>query len=119
MSCEVCGRPLSGKNYVNISGALMLVCDFCAKYGKPAQIQAKKKTIARREALDLSAYGLAKNFYARIREAREKLGLSQKELSEMVGEKLSVIKRIESGKLTPPEYLARKLERALKIKLIE
>jgi len=58
--------------------------------------------------------------YARIiKEARERAGLTRDALAAVLGVKVSVIRRIEEGALTPPIDLARKMERVLKIKLVE
>jgi len=59
------------------------------------------------------------DYAEKIREARERIGLTREVLAAMVGEKVSTIRRIESGKLAPTIQLARKLERVLKIKLVE
>lgn len=57
------------------------------------------------------------DFHRVIREAREKMGLSQEQLGLRIAEKTSVIKLLESGRLKPNIILARKLERFLKIQL--
>lgn len=67
----------------------------------------------------LEGHHLIEDFGAVVRQARERLGLTQAELAKQISEKLSVIKKIEAGRLKPDELLARKLERALKVKLIE
>jgi len=46
------------------------------------------------------------------------MGLSHEELGTKLGEKASVIRKIEQGKLKPDNVLARKLEHFLKIKLL-
>jgi len=53
-----------------------------------------------------------------IKQAREKLGLSQEQLGHKINEKPSVIKLLESGKLKPDDLLARKIEHALKLRLL-
>lgn len=64
-------------------------------------------------------YEVVEDYAQRVRRAREKLGLTQKELAirVKVGEK--VIKRIEAGTLVPSIELARRLERVLGVKLLE
>ncbi len=64
-------------------------------------------------------FEVVEDYAERVRRARERLGLSQKELAlkVRVGEK--VIKRIEAGTLVPPIDLARRLERVLGVKLLE
>ena len=47
------------------------------------------------------------------------MGLKQKELAKMLAEKESVIHKLESGNIEPSLNLARKLERQLRIKIIE
>ncbi|MBC7114208.1 MAG: TIGR00270 family protein, partial [Archaeoglobi archaeon] len=59
------------------------------------------------------------NYSEVIREARERLGLSQEELARKIKEKVSLIRKIERGELTPEEKVARKLEKELGIKLME
>jgi len=47
-----------------------------------------------------------------------KLGWSQDDLAKKVKEKLSVIQKIETGKITPDTQLCRRLQHELKIKLL-
>ena len=61
---------------------------------------------------------LVDNFDLKIRQAREKLGLSHEELGKRINEKVSLLRKIETGKMTPDNRLATMLEHALKIKLI-
>ncbi|MEM1574836.1 MAG: multiprotein-bridging factor 1 family protein [Nitrososphaerota archaeon] len=62
---------------------------------------------------------LIENYGEIIRNARIKMGLSQEELAKQISEKLTIIKKIEQGAFKPPIELARKLEKFLKIKIIE
>ena len=126
MKCEVCGREIPGKPIrAVIEGAKLLVCPECARYasgtwkeGKPKPPVVAKPRVTRRlkapEELEL-----VPDFGRLVRGARERRRLSQEELGRMVGEKASVIRRIESGKMAPSMELARKLERTLGIKLLE
>ena len=133
MQCEVCGRQIVGKTYRRIiEGAKMIVCNECAKLGSRSW-QAKSQSHAKRitkpppklfisrkkqpptvnETLELIG-----NFGLQVRRAREKLELSHEDLGRKIGEKVSVLRKIESGKMTPNLILAEKLEHALKIKLL-
>ncbi len=58
------------------------------------------------------------DYYVKIRQAREKMGLSQDQLGMMLNEKLSVIRMLETKKLKPDVILARKLMHHLKINLL-
>jgi len=45
--------------------------------------------------------------------------LSQEDLGRKIAEKTSVLQKLEGGRLVPPEALLQKLERTLKIKLVQ
>jgi len=115
----------------------MTTCVTCAKLGSASwqteyeslkQITKNKKTktgvssVSLRRRIPVAAVPenveVVESFGLQARRAREKLGLSCEELGRKIGEKASVIKKVESGSLTPDERLAAKLERALKLKLL-
>jgi len=133
LRCEVCGRRIRGTPYrAVIEGAKLTVCNECVKLGsifweakteprlkrvakrlpKP-MLAAKKKPVKLEESLEL-----VEDFSAKVRQAREKLGLSQEDLGRKINEKVSVLRKIESGKMTPDYRLAEKLEHALRIRLL-
>lgn len=135
LQCEVCGRRIEGNPHkVIIEGAKLSVCIACSKHGKtyyeqplpkavipktratPTQfkIQTKKAPIPPAE----TALELVEDFDAKIRQAREKLGLSHEELGKKINEKVSVLRKIETGKMKPDNRLATILEHILKVKLI-
>lgn len=134
MRCEVCGRKILGKPLkATVEGADMIVCRNCAKFGTvyleaaPLPTQRKRK-ITKRLAPRVpmkkqppkvtEVLELIDNFSLQIRRAREKLGLSHEDLGRKIGEKVSVLRKIETGKMTPNHQLARKLEHALRIRLL-
>ncbi|MEM4699392.1 MAG: multiprotein bridging factor aMBF1 [Candidatus Nezhaarchaeales archaeon] len=127
MQCEVCGKSIRGPpKKVIIDAVSLFVCNTCARYG--VHVPRRKSAITFRFAKPAATkapanieqrFEVIPNFGAAIRRAREELGLTQEVLAGLVGEKLSVIKRIEAGKLKPTTELARKIEKALRIKLIE
>lgn len=131
MQCEVCGRTVYGPpKRVVIDTTAFLVCSSCARYGTPIHASEKgtlsisTKHLKRplpKTALEKTEQqlGVVSNFGDVIKRAREGFGLTQEVLAKLVGEKLSVIKRIEAGRLKPSIGLARKIEKVLKIKLIE
>jgi len=61
---------------------------------------------------------IIENFGSIVRKARQRSGLSQEDLGRKIGEKVSVIRKIEGEKIMPNERLARKLEHTLGIKLL-
>jgi putative transcription factor len=76
-------------------------------------LAAKKKPVKIEETLEI-----VEDFGSRVRRAREEFGLSQEDLGRKLNEKVSILRKIESGKMTPDHRLAEKLEHALKIKLL-
>ena len=137
--CEVCGREIIGPAYLAlIEGAELVVCAECTQYakwfrklgrGRPArrtpQASAQRaprtstfRTQRVMRAEQAEALELVEDFGRRVKEAREAKGLTQEELGKLIGEKASVISRIESGRMAPDVALARKLEHALGIRLL-
>ena len=132
MQCEVCGRQIYGEPLRSIiEGAKMTVCDKCEKLGsgywepkpqirkrrsinlQPVQPFAKKKkSIVVREEFEVVT-----DVGQQVRQARGHLNLSHEDLGRKIREKVSVLRKIESGKMIPDLVLAEKLEHALKIKL--
>jgi putative transcription factor len=62
---------------------------------------------------------LVEDFAKIIRTARQKRNMSQDELAQRVGESISTLKSIESGRQKPTEKTIRGLERELEISLLE
>jgi putative transcription factor len=62
---------------------------------------------------------VVQDFSSRLRRAREKLGMDQKDFAQYVAEKESIVSKLENGSFVPSLKTARKLERKLNIRLIE
>jgi len=136
MRCEMCGRKIMGKPFkVIIEGAKLTVCTDCSKHGKLTWEEEPKPKIVTRPkgprppltimvkkpqetAPTATTVELVEDYDAKIRQAREKLGLSHEDLGKKLNEKVSLLRKIETKKMTPDNVLATKLERTLKIKLI-
>jgi putative transcription factor len=135
LRCEVCGRKIHGAPIrAVIESAKLTVCIECSKHGKiiieeetefgqrtPKKplspipfIQKKKPAQAK---VDITQE-VVEGYDSKIRQAREKLGLSHEELGKEINEKASVLSKLETGKMTPNNMLVTKLEHALKIKLL-
>lgn len=140
-TCEVCGRTCNSVQEVTLEGARLLTCDRCAKLGQPvgksqpAQAPPRQApplhTIperirtppprrepvtprhAEREIVPVE------NFAALVRKAREQRGLSHKEVARQLNERESIIAKLETGKMSPTNNLARKMERLFKLTLLE
>lgn len=132
MECEVCGRKIWGKPVsVVIEGTEMKTCPQCARFGReektwsrlprrqpgtPVKVVKKKYPYGgKREPL----LEVVEDYSSIIRRAREAKKLTQEELGKKINEKVSVIARLEAGRMKPSVEIARKLERALDIKILE
>ncbi|MDO8628218.1 MAG: multiprotein bridging factor aMBF1 [Nanoarchaeota archaeon] len=121
-NCELCGKGLANIQAI-IEGSMLTICKNCSKYGNVIKIlppttqqQTKIKKLLQEPATDQ----LIVNDYAtKIRQAREQQQLTQEALALKIKEKESYLQKIESGHLEPNLLIARKLEQALTIKLIE
>jgi len=110
----------------------MIVCAKCAKLGSVYQEvgpQRRVKRVAKpRPGISIprtkypptptEALELVDDFGLRIRRAREELELSHEDLGRKIGEKVSVLRKVESGKMTPDHRLSEKLEHVLRVKLL-
>lgn len=112
-----------------IEGAKMVVCGECARLGTP-YVEVKPRRPAkgfvkpvRRKVKALptvveASLELKDDYSLLVRRARERLGLSHEDLGRKIGEKVSVLRKIETGKMVPDNRLATKLEHALHIRLL-
>ena len=81
-------------------------------------IPLKKKTKESRLPRDIEELEIAEDFPKMIKKAREKKKMSQQDLAKTVKERLSIIQKIEMGKMTPDLKISRALEHTLRIKLL-
>lgn len=137
MRCEVCGRKIhSDPVKAVIEGAKLTVCVECSKHGRvlygdeaastPAAAPSptksyqhipvimKKPPVAQVQITT----ELVEDYASKIRTARQKLGLTHIDLGKKIMEKESLLRHIETGKASPNNQLATKLEHALKITLM-
>lgn len=133
MECEICGKPVPEHNPIRakIEGSVMIVCKECSKLGKiqkappkPKFVQQKNKQKKNQPKRNYSrndepSKELIEDFDFTIRKARESRDWSREDLGKRINERVSVITRIETGKMTPDIKLTKKLEKALDIKLLE
>ncbi|MGQ9543345.1 MAG: multiprotein bridging factor aMBF1 [Candidatus Bathyarchaeia archaeon] len=134
MNCEICGSVIHGHpKRIVIEGSRLVVCPECSGLGEPdLKPKAETSTVkpepvrtlapvkigSSRLPKEFEELEIVEDFPKRIREAREERGMSQKDLAETVKERLSIIQKLELGKMVPDMKLARILEHTLKIKLL-
>ena len=116
---------------VSIEDAILNVCKSCSSYGKVLSAvktptgrdlkNKKKEESAAKEFLRPAEtiFVIVPDYAQKIKKKREKLGIEQKEFAKQVRERDSLISKIETGSVEPNIKLARKLEKHLKIKLVE
>ncbi|MFA5077541.1 MAG: multiprotein-bridging factor 1 family protein [Candidatus Micrarchaeia archaeon] len=119
MECEICGKR-EAVCLVYLEGAKMNSCQGCSRGGKvlyffdsdsPIPTAVQQRPRSEEEIVD--DYGKI------IRAARMKLGLSLEELGMKIAEKANYLEHVERQTTLPSLPLARKLEKFLKIKLVE
>ncbi|MEM1666659.1 MAG: multiprotein-bridging factor 1 family protein [Nitrososphaerota archaeon] len=86
---------------------------------KPQKRAEAKKGATPKSLMPMEKIDYVEGFHVRIKNARERMGLSQEELAAQLNEKATLIKKIEQGEVKPSIELARKLEKFLKIQIIE
>ncbi|HDD34340.1 MAG TPA: TIGR00270 family protein [Thermofilaceae archaeon] len=127
MRCELCGRDILGKAYLGIvDRATLILCSRCVKkaskvygpIGGRRKAAAPKPRYRSRRPVRVEE-DVVIDYAERIRKARERMGFTRDVLAAMLGVKVSVVRRMEEGTLRPTLDLARKLERVLKIRLLE
>lgn len=125
MNCDICGRK--GEIYrAVIEDAQMNVCQSCGSFGKLLEkiysikkVGKEKVTLAEKMNVPEEMELVVENFSDVIKSTREKGGMTQKEFAKKINEKESVVHKIETGNIKPSITMARKLEKILKVKLIE
>lgn len=117
--CEICGKPLLGERKARIDGVVFRVCDGCVKLGDemPVIMPVKKKAGAE-PFISEDDYVTVPDFGGKLKNARERKGISQEELAARIMEKASVIRRVEHN-FEAGEMIMKKLERFLGIKFYE
>lgn len=130
MNCEICGKKIVGfPARVCVERSVLLVCQDCSKFGtKVDKVTARKlestsprpgpkKLTIRKPKEKFEEFILIENYGELIRKSRERIGMSRDELAKRLGEKESVLRRIESGEMYPDAPLTERIERLLKIRL--
>jgi putative transcription factor len=116
MPCEIRGnRKVAGK--ARIDGILFSVCEMCAKFGSFTASGQQKSEPERIRIKEAPVEDVLPDYNKIIRQAREKMGITAKELAEKIMEKQTFVERVENGKMLPSDSLTKKLEKFLGIKL--
>jgi putative transcription factor len=140
MLCEMCGKDVGLTSRVRVESTVLSVCPDCEKFGKrldppvpapgasgravvPPGTPATRTAASGRRMEERDLYTeigeleLAPDWPRRVRLAREALGWTPEDLGKKLNEKKSVVLKLESGGIHPPDALVRKTERVLKTRL--
>ena len=122
MKCELCGSK-EATLIASVEGARLNLCIKCGSYGKvigkimlPEHTQKEMPKPPQDKELTES---IVPDYSRLIKEKREALKLTQEDFAKHISEKLSLVHKIETGHIEPSMPLARKMEKFLKIRLVE
>ena len=138
MLCEMCGKSVLVTREIIVDGARLSVCPNCSKFGEMSGAAASRpgapvtqsvidQRLERREkrmqSKDIYAgtttVEIVDDYGGVIRRAREARGMDLKDFANLIQEKQGTLAKIESNNLVPDDKLAKKIEKALSIKLTE
>jgi len=130
--CEMCGAPIRGRPYrAIVDGVEMVLCASCyeklVRSGRaqpvrerPARAYAPRpRQVTRRRVVSMEFLDLVEDYPEIIRRAREAKGWDLKTLAQKLRISETMLRRIEQGKIKPPIDLAKRIERVLKVKILE
>ncbi|MEM5803430.1 MAG: multiprotein bridging factor aMBF1 [Candidatus Aenigmatarchaeota archaeon] len=115
--CNICGKDEDELIKIKVEDAIIDVCKNCSSFGQV--IIEKKKEIPIKEEIEEEEYELVDNFGKIIKNSREKMNISRKELAKKIKIKENILRRIESENLIPEKELAKKIEKELGIKILQ
>jgi putative transcription factor len=129
MQCELCGMESSGCRPALVDGVKMMLCPGCMKHGTGVKDvthdNVQKSILGRiRRPREKDVYvemdkELVSGWNDLIKSARKKKGISREKLGFNIGERTITISKIENGDLRPSDEIVSKLEKELKITLVE
>lgn len=135
MICELCGKEVPETRSTYIEGTQLKLCKDCQKFGdkvKPGAKESPTKVVIasrleqrerRMRTRDVykeeETWELVEDYNSRIREARSSRGWTIEQLSAKISEKASTVSKVEAGDLKPTDELVGKLEKELKVVLME
>ena len=130
MFCEICGREILGKPGRSlVEGATLIVCQQCSSIGtrlpsfpdrprRPTITPSHTHAPIERLPKAVEDSDLVEEYSRVVKEGREKLGITQQDLAFKAKEKLTVIQKIEIGKMLPTMRLSKELEHILRVRLL-
>ena len=130
----MCGRK-GPTTLVELEGSEMRACAGCAKMGTPiipavkkkqlrtqdigTILETRKKRFTPKDVLRDTEWELIDDYGAKIMQARQRKGLSQKDLAQKLRERQAILAKVEHEEFRPDARLIGKLEKFLGITLKE
>lgn len=123
MACELCGKPEDFCKAV-VEGIEMAVCSGCSKFGRvvkklQSSKMASKSIQTQKPVKNELIEDFVEDYDQIIKQKREKMNLTQKEFAKLLNVDENWISKIETKSLKPTLELGRKIEKILRVKLIE
>ena len=119
--CDLCGKGGQLLDVI-IEGTQMRACGQCARFGTPVKVAARlaaaKKAVIKVRSIEPEIV-VVSDFASRVRQLREKHGLTQGEFAKRIGERESLVPKLESGALSPSLSVVKKIEQAFHVALTE
>ncbi len=123
MNCEICGFFNDKLYKADIEGAVLTVCEDCAKNGKILEEvnQARDTGKNNHHQLQPGSFEneLRLDYPAVISNAMKEKGLTVEMLADELKESRLEIKKVVEGKLGPTDDIAKRLEKRLGVSLFE
>lgn len=117
MECELCGKSVGSLTEIMVEGSPVKVCLNCVKFGQEPEKKVLKKREKPMPMSELESEDLVSDYGTRIKKAREDKKISREDFARDIGERESVIKRIENNEMTPDIELVKRIERYLEVNL--
>jgi putative transcription factor len=123
LTCEICGNR-DATVIVLIEGAKLAACSQCSRGGKilfrlDTEEGSREIVMKARSVAPIESDEVVENYAVLLKTAREKKGLLLEELAKKIGEKEGYLHAIEQGRMRPTLPTAKKLEKELKVRLIQ
>lgn len=123
--CELCGKENTGVFNILVSGAQISACATCSTkrgFSIPSRetdrTRPSIKSPISRARKNRPTFEASSDFHIRIRKAREAGGMSIEELGRKMNLRVQDLQKYEGGSV-PPDSVAKKLEKALGIMILE
>ncbi|MDY6769233.1 MAG: multiprotein bridging factor aMBF1, partial [Candidatus Nanohaloarchaea archaeon] len=113
-TCEMCGDAGDLKK-TKVEGTTLKLCEDCQGLGEVVERSTTTRSRTTQRAPSTPDEDVLPGYGRKVKQAREQRDLTVEELAGTLKEKESVVRRVESEKLTPDRNLARKFEKELGI----